>query len=91
MSVCVCARVLCMCEGVCVCSCLCMCVCRWDCSQGNPKFKHPYLLAQVVYKVATVGWPTTDYKKLSDFGKVTFDRASYATFPQSCVWVRVCV
>ena len=29
---------------------------------GNPNFEERYLLAQVVYKVAGVGRPATDYK-----------------------------
>ena len=29
---------------------------------GNPNFEDPYLLVQVVYKVARVGRPATDYK-----------------------------
>ena len=37
---------------VCVCVCLCLCLCGCSLLLGNPNFKDPYLLAQVVYVIA---------------------------------------
>ena len=99
MPACACVSVL---SLVPACVCACVCVCVWggggggDCSllPWQPKFQRPVSLSTSGlgnYKVARVGRPATDYKKLSDFGKVTFDHASYATFPQSCMCVCVCV